>query len=224
MTDGKLITIEGIDASGTTTQVNEIYDILTAYTDVTREPSEEITLTTEPTYISQTHEPTDRPIGSLIREHLRKEKTFPDAALALLFAADRLDHDMYTISPILNDGAWLITDRYYLSSLSYQALTLEDTFDNPVDWLQTINTLAPEPDLTIYLDISVETALERMETRLADKERFETRSELENIQQYYEQAIALLQENDETIVIVDGEQPISDVTDDIMTEIHKHLD
>ncbi|MFM2418433.1 MAG: hypothetical protein RL385_3156, partial [Pseudomonadota bacterium] len=105
------IVLEGIDGAGTTTQTARLVSALTAQgrrTQATREPS-------------------DGPVGVLLRQMLRGRvvspsgKAPPSEELALLFAADRLDHVSAELRPLLADGVSVVSDRYDYSSVAYQS-------------------------------------------------------------------------------------------------------
>jgi dTMP kinase len=144
---GRFIVLEGIDGSGTTTQARRLAEALTAQ-------GQRVCLTAEPSTGA---------IGRLIREQLgATAEARPDRrALALLFAADRLDHVAREIEPALARGETVICDRYVVSSWAYQSL------DCPRDWVETINRHAPWPELTLWLDIDVVEAQARIARRHA---------------------------------------------------------
>src|SRR5688572_29817595 len=107
---GRLIVIEGIDASGSTTHGKLLMKAL-------KLRGHDVLLTCEPT---------SGPVGSLIRQVLQKRvhvmaehgpRTFSWSTMALLFAADRIDHLESEIIPALRAGTWVVSDRYDLSSL-----------------------------------------------------------------------------------------------------------
>lgn len=104
---GTFISIEGVDGAGTTTQAQSVADELLRQNDDLTEDD-----------ILITAEPTNREIGRLIRTGLAGDIELSQQALALLFAADRVDHINKTVQPALNDGKVVISDRYYLSSYS----------------------------------------------------------------------------------------------------------
>lgn len=142
-TKGIFWTLEGIDGSGTTTQTHQLVGWL--------EGRGENALFT--------CEPTGGRIGKLLRSILRGEESYAPAAVALLFAADRLDHVEREIAPARERGLHVICDRYVYSSLAYQSL------GEPLAWVAGINAQAPEPDLTVYLRVPAETAAERRAQR-----------------------------------------------------------
>lgn len=180
---GKFIVLEGLDGAGTTTQVRLLERRLSEFGPVWT-----------------TWEPSERPAGRLIRRILAGEETSDPRALALLFAADRLDH-LYGPDGILErlrQGVHVICDRYYLSSLAYQ------TLDAPFSWVYAINRRALRPDLTVFLEVPVAECLARIGVRQGErKELFERQEALEHVRARYYRAIAYLRRQ-ERIAIVDG--------------------
>jgi dTMP kinase len=149
---GKLIALEGIDGSGTTTQAKRLAAWMNGQGLETH----------------LTCEPSNGPLGQLLRRFLKRELPSVDAAaLALLFAADRVDHVQSEILPQLQRGLNVVTDRYVYSSLAYQSLDLE------LSWVAQINGLAPEPDLTCYLRVDPLLARSRRDGRGEDEEIFD---------------------------------------------------
>ena len=184
---GKLIAIEGIDGAGTTTQTVIIARWLKRFC----------------TMVHRTSEPSRGPLGKYIR-HLLKNKKASKEQLALLFAADRLDHIERKVMPALKRGAWIVTDRYRLSSLAYQGAECDPR------WVRAINKHAPIADLTILIDLPVKTALKRIKSRGATRERFESQKQLEKIRKKY---LELAKKKSEgRVVIVDGSPSAKDVT------------
>ncbi len=183
---GRFIVIEGLDGAGTTTQAQRLADHL-------REGSE----------VVQTHEPTDGPVGRVIRATLQRAAGAPLAAsLPWLFAADRSDHLARTVVPALQRGAWVISDRYYHSSLAYQSL------DHPLAWVHTLNQHFRVPDLTLFLGLDVEVCLARISARGEAREIFEERQALERISARYDAVLELLGGLGEPIVRLDADRSI----------------
>lgn len=134
-----LIAFEGIDGSGKTTLSTRLHSELIR----------------RGIRSHWTAEPTDGPVGKLIRHILEGGLTVDPRTLALLFAADRVEHTIL-LRDLKSKGYVIITDRYLLSSLAYQGSEL------PVSWVREINRWALLPDLVIYLDIEPELSLKRV--------------------------------------------------------------
>ena len=136
----RLITLEGPDGVGKTTLAVRLADHL-------RAKGRRVLLTSEPT---------QSPIGTLIRAALAGDEMM-QPALAHLFAADRAYHIADTILPALDDGMDVICDRYILSSLAYQG-----------EEARSLNRLFPKPDLTLLLTAPVAVRLARISARAVD--------------------------------------------------------
>jgi len=156
------IVIEGIDGAGTTTQTAMLAAALEA----------------RGLAAHATREPSDGSVGKHLREVLSgriKTEGASDAQraaqLALLFAADRLDHLGREVQPRLREGAWVISDRYDHSSVAYQSVTSGDP--RSIAWLRELNRHADRPHLTIVLDVSADVARERRLARNAARELFD---------------------------------------------------
>lgn len=146
---GRFIVMEGLDGSGTTTQLHLVAEWL-------RRQGHPVV---------ETFEPSDGPVGKLLRRVIQGEIAMPDKATALLFSADRTWHlfdGVAGIAPSLRSGQWVVCDRYVFSSLAYQARGGIDPF-----WLRVINEPANdvEPDVSIFIDTNVATCLERIRQR-----------------------------------------------------------
>jgi dTMP kinase len=164
---GLFVVVEGIDGCGSTTHAK-----LLAKAIKSRGP--EVVLTCEPS---------TGPIGALIRQVLQRRlfvadatgpRSFAWSTMALLFAADRMDHLDSTVAPALRAGQVVISDRYDLSSLAYQSVTAHNGHE-AIPWIRELNTQAFRPDLTIVIDVPAEVAEERRRTRGGVEEMFEAR-------------------------------------------------
>lgn len=155
------VVVEGIDGAGTTTQTQRLARALAVRNK----------------RVCETREPTDGPVGMLLRQVLRGRLVAAGGGkvswqeLALLFAADRLDHAATELLPQLEAGCWLISDRYDYSSVAYQSASAGDV--STIPWLREINRFAPRPDLTLVIDVSPEIARERRLARSAQREIFD---------------------------------------------------
>ena len=197
---GKLIVFEGIDGAGTTTQICRAAEFLRQHDFV----------------VYETAEPSTGFIGVKIREILRGDTQTTSEALALLFAADRLDHVDKEIRPYLQKGAIVLSDRYLLSSLAYQSL------DNPLDWVVTLNAKAQRPDLNIYFQISPEKAVARVQARGGPKEIFDAQAKQEKIALAYESVAC--REDIGPVKTIDAEKNMDDVSAEIIAILRTCLE
>ena len=117
--------------------------------------------------VRATREPSDGPVGTLVRQVLTGRVVVPGgrapgwATMALLFAADRMDHVESEIEPFVAEGGVVISDRYDASSLAYQSVSSGADSKEAVEWIRSLNRYVRRLDLTIVLDLSPETASER---------------------------------------------------------------
>jgi len=123
--------------------------------------------------------------------------------MALLFAADRLDHLGSQIDPRLARGEDVILDRYTLSSLAYQGASVSHDFINHA------NRFARRPDLTLFLYVPANVALERVRSRGAKLERYETAQQLGLIEREYSRLVGTLA----SVVSIDGTRSVTEVAD-----------
>jgi dTMP kinase len=152
---GMFVVLEGIDGAGTTTHVGRLADRLRS-TSVS---------------VRATREPSDGPVGTLIRQVLTGRVIVPGGrapewtTMALLFAADRMDHVESEIEPFVSGGGVVLSDRYDASSLAYQSISSGLEGADAVEWIRSLNRYARRPDLTIVLDASPEVAARRRAQR-----------------------------------------------------------
>ena len=198
MEQGLFIAFEGIDGSGKSTQI----DLLGKYL---REMGKEVFVTCEPS---------DFRVGKMIREYLRGEIKGDNRVIAALFVADRLEHILDENNGMLkkrNEGAVVLTDRYYFSSYAYQSV------DMPMEWIINANSEAAKlmrPDATIFLDISPEAAMERIRKGREETELFENKERLRATREKYFEAFERLK-NSEKVEIVNADRPAEEIHNDI---------
>lgn len=195
---GKFIAFEGIDGSGKSTQAALFADRL-------RETG---------VRCYGTMEPTGGPIGTLIRQFLSGRMKADNRVIASLFAADRLDHLLNEVNGIkakIEDGIAVVTDRYYFSSYAYHSV------DVPMDWVITLNEQSSQilrPDLTVFIDVDPDVALERIAKNRFHQELFETKSRLVKVRENYMRAFEKLK-GVEKVAVVDGNQGQEAVAEEI---------
>lgn len=121
--------------------------------------------------IITTCEPGGTPLGRRLREaFLETEETVAPLAELLLFAADRAQHVEFLIKPALEEGRVVISDRYADATFAYQGAG-RGFPEVTVNQIIELATGGLKPDLTLFFDISVENALQRMRSRSGTGER-----------------------------------------------------
>jgi len=189
------VVFEGGDGSGTSTQLSILLSRLKNI---------------EKPVIFPTFEPTGGQIGKLIRSALKKEIFFKPETLAMLFAADRNEH-LYGKDGIfahINQGELAVSDRYLLSSLVYQGIECGDELPT------LLNSRFPAPELTIFLDIEPEIAIERMKNR-DSLEIYEYREFQEKVRQKYKSAITQYRKSGARVEIIDASKTAAEVADKV---------
>ena len=131
-------------------------------------------------YVVTTREPGGTPLGRALREAFleTREEVVPMAEL-LAFAADRAQHVEHLIKPSIAEGKVVISDRYADATFAYQGAGRGFPEDK-VNQVIELATGGLKPDLTLFFDISVETAMSRMYERdeaHAKKNRMDEESE-----------------------------------------------
>jgi dTMP kinase len=197
----RFIALEGIDGSGTTTQLGR----LAAH------------LRSQRRDVRATREPSDGPVGRLIREillggHRSRDGAEVDGlAMALLFAADRRDHLRREIEPALDAGIDVVTDRYLLSSLAYQAE------EAARDWVAGLARAVRPPDLTLLLDVPVSVAAARRRAAGRSTERYDEDGLQARVAANYRRLAAA----DSSVVVLDGARSVEEVADAIAREVDR---
>ena len=157
---GKFIVFEGIDGCGKTTQINEISNWLTQTNLI---PNNYSTIKTR------------EPGGSLLGEKLRelilsnnKDNEPTSLTELLLYAADRTEHVTKIITPALKNGDWVLSDRFSGSTLAYQGYG-RNIDKEIIKKLEIIACQGQKPDITFFLDISIEESIARRKNQIPDR-------------------------------------------------------
>lgn len=202
MQRGLFLTIEGVDGAGKGTQLEFVESYLTD---------------SGIDFISL-REPGGTEIGESIRKILLDKELNEMTAETelLLFNAARAQIVREKIEPTLAEGAWVICDRFYDSTIAYQVggrgLNEEQT-------LEIIRFAVGdlEPDHTIYLDLDVESAIDRIETRADEEKSTEDRMESEDIafKERVRNKYLELAQSEERIHLVSAAASIEEVSNEI---------
>lgn len=162
-----------------------------------------------------TREPTGSLLGQAVRRgESRRISPYTDA---LLFMADRAEHTL-EIRKLVEKGKTVVCDRYYHSTVAYQAAFLKGTFDGDAfRWLLEANLkISDRPDLTVLLVIPPELGLERIKGR-SKLSRFEKLGFLKEVHRNYLRLAQL----DPTIVKVDATRELEPVVDEVLKLVRR---
>lgn len=188
---GRLITFEGIDGSGKSTQIERLSARLDA----------------EGKKVRVLREPGGTQIGEAIRRILldKKHTGMCMETELLLFAAARAQLVREVILPDLEEGKWVICDRFFDATAAYQGYgrSLDQTM------VRSLNELAIGtcwPDMTILLDLPVESAQNRLSGRRHKQDRFDQES-LSFMQRTRDGYLRLAAAEPERIAVLNAEQP-----------------
>ena len=163
--------------------------------------------------IVATHEPGGTPLGRRLREaFLETEETVAPISELLLFAADRAQHVELLIKPSLEQGRIVISDRYADATFAYQGAGRgfdEDTVNEVI----RLATGGLKPHLTLFFDISVDTAMRRMNEHKGDG-RVQNRMDLETAEFYErvrESYLGIADREPERFKIIDANGAVEDI-------------
>lgn len=185
------VVLEGIDGSGKSSVAKEVARRLGRRAVLTREPTQSW-------------------IGKAVHEGIaRKVSPYTDA---LLFMADRAQHTI-EINELISKGKVVVSDRYYHSTVAYQAAYLQNQFEGDAfRWLLDANLrISRKPDLTALLVIPPELGLERIRGR-RELSRFERLSFLKKVHSNY----LRLARSDRSIVKIDGTKDLETVVKEVL--------
>jgi dTMP kinase len=129
--------------------------------------------------------------------------------MALLFAADRMDHVESEIEPFLAAGGIIVSDRYDASSLAYQSVTSGKGGEQAVAWIRELNKHALRPDLTVVVDLPADMAAARREVRGEAAQLYEQNEVQQALAEFYHSLDKHMPQD--KVTIVDGRGTIDEV-------------
>ncbi|MBP3876579.1 MAG: dTMP kinase [Lachnospiraceae bacterium] len=195
---GAFVVLEGIDGSGKGTQIRLLKQRIEA----------------EGCPVCCAAEPNDSPFGAMIHQIMTGRIRTTNDVIAALFVADRLDHiqnDTNGLLKYLNSGINVLEDRYYFSSYAYQSVDL------PMDWIMQANAPCEKllrADMTLFIDVTPETAIGRIEQNRMSRELFEEKDRLARTRERYFEAFEKRRDT-ENVVIIDGEGEVGEIAEKI---------
>ena len=196
---GKFIVFEGIDGAGKTTQINLLANYL-------REQGRSVYCTAEPT---------ETVSGGLLRDALSGATRRTICEMAAMFVFDRINHNVNPVNGIqkmLADGFDVICDRYYYSSLAYQGSGTDP------EWVANMNLNCPEimrPDVCIFLDLTPEQSMARINRNRATQEIYENVEKLTQVRNQFYRVFEDLKDRD-NIQIVDAYRSVEEIHQSIV--------
>jgi len=191
MNEAKFITFEGVDGAGKSTH-------LAWFTDALRQRGIDLVLT---------REPGGTPLGEKLREILLHEPMHAETEAMLMFAARR-EHLEQVIRPALEQGTWVVSDRFSDASFAYQGGgrgVSTAKLEQLERWVQD----DLQPDLTLLFDIPIEVARQRLASN-ASLDRFELEHGefFERVRQAY---LARAAKMPQRFIVIQAEKSISEV-------------
>ena len=185
---GIFICIEGLDGSGKTTHAHRLVRNL-------QMKGFDAIYTTEPSWGL---------LGQFIRGTiLDQKKRVPMVVEAVLFAVDRVEHFEKDVKPALVLGKVVVSDRCVYSSLAYQGAAGLD-----LEWIEKINRFALPSDLTLYIHIPPEDAVNRIRRKKSVMERLETQRKVEEVYMKFV--------DDGKLVVIEGDRRKGEVEQNIL--------
>ncbi len=207
--NGKLITFEGVEGGGKSTQTKLLTERLRACG----------------LEVLTTREPGGTPTGEVIRnllQHNMAGEPLCDASEALLFCASRAQLCRNVLGPALEYGTWVVLDRFTDSTLAYQGYGRGFN----VEQLRSMNDFATgdvKPALTILIDIPVELGLSRVLARsngARDRIEREPLDFHKRLQAGYRE---IAKREPERFAVIDGTMPQNEVAEKIWNEVESRL-
>lgn len=189
---GAFVVLEGVDGSGKSTVCRRVAEALRS----------------EGYRVETTAEPTSEGIGAFIRSG--KAGRISQRAESLLFIADRYEHTD-SIMEKVSEGAVVICDRYYASTVAYQSAKLDgDSAD--IGWLKGLcEPFVQRPDAVVLLDVDPEVSMARVESRGEEESKFESIRFQKQVRDRY---LDLAEEYG--FEVVDASRPEDEVFDDVL--------
>ncbi len=206
MTKGKFITVEGGEGAGKSSNLSYIQSLL-------EEAGIEVLFT---------REPGGTELGEEIRELLlgHKHTGMADDTELLMMFASRAEHLNRIIIPALEAGTWVLCDRFTDATYAYQGGGRNISFDRIAmleNWVQG----KLRPDVTLLLDLPVETGLERARNR-SEPDRFES-EKIEFFESVRNAYLQIAKNEPERVKVIDASKSLDEVQAQIKAVIANNL-
>jgi len=196
---GKFITFEGVDGAGKSTHIDEVISFL---------ESQKIA-------VKRTREPGGTKLGEKLRELLLHDEMDPETETLLMFAARR-QHIAEVIKPALDEGVFVVSDRFTDATYAYQYGGKQVAYSK----IQTLEAwVHPDlkADLTLLFDLPVEISIDRLKkNRTPDKFEKESEAFFNRLRNVY---LDLARQHPNRYKIINANQPIETVSLDVIEAI-----
>ncbi|WP_422682909.1 dTMP kinase [Candidatus Methylopumilus universalis] len=196
---GKFITFEGVDGAGKSTHIDEVISFL---------ESQKIA-------VKRTREPGGTKLGEKLRELLLHDEMDPETETLLMFAARR-QHIAEVIKPALDEGVFVVSDRFTDATYAYQYGGKQVAYSK----IQTLEAwVHPDlkADLTLLFDLPVEISIDRLKkNRTPDKFEKESEAFFNRLRNVY---LDLARQHPNRYKIINANQPIETVSHDVIEAI-----
>jgi len=196
---GKFITFEGVDGAGKSTHIDEVISFL---------ESQKIT-------VKRTREPGGTKLGEKLRELLLHDEMDPETETLLMFAARR-QHIAEVIKPALDEGVFVVSDRFTDATYAYQYGGKQVAYSK----IQTLEAwVHPDlkADLTLLFDLPVEISIDRLKkNRTPDKFEKESEAFFNRLRNVY---LDLARQHPNRYKIINANQSIETVSHDVIEAI-----
>jgi dTMP kinase len=196
---GKFITFEGVDGAGKSTHIDEVISFL---------ESQNIS-------VKRTREPGGTKLGEKLRELLLHDEMDPETETLLMFAARR-QHIAEIIKPNLDEGIFVVSDRFTDATYAYQYGGKQVAYSK----IQTLEAwVHPDlkADLTLLFDLPVEISIDRLKkNRTPDKFEKESEAFFNRLRNVY---LDLARQHPNRYKIINANQPIEIVSHDVIEAI-----
>lgn len=191
MSKAKFITFEGVDGAGKSTHLNWFAETL-------RERGLDVLVT---------REPGGTPVGERLREILLHQPMHAETEAMLMFAA-RLEHVEKVIKPALQNGTWVVSDRFSDASFAYQGGG-RGVPRHKLEQLEQWVHADLQPDLTLLFDIPIEVARQRLANNVSlDRFEQEQGAFFEKVRQAY---LDRYHKTPYRFALIDASQDLDDV-------------
>ena len=196
---GKFITFEGVDGAGKSTHIDAVISFL---------ESNNIS-------VKRTREPGGTKLGEKLRELLLHDEMDPETETLLMFAARR-QHIAEIIKPNLDEGIFVVSDRFTDATYAYQYGGKQVAYSK----IQTLEAwVHPDlkADLTLLFDLPVEISIDRLKkNRTPDKFEKESEAFFNRLRNVY---LDLARQHPNRYKIINANQPIETVSHDVIEAI-----